>query len=83
MQLQDRVRRYVWSCNTDLPYDARGTMGRGKTEGDRESSADGHSNHLRQQRMNSRTTPQLRGRRMSDDDLPGRSTTTKRTGILA
>ena len=23
MQLQDRVRRYVWSCNTDLPYDAR------------------------------------------------------------
>ena len=22
MQLQDRVRRYVWSCNTNLPYDA-------------------------------------------------------------
>ena len=22
LQLQDRVRRYVWSCNTNLPYDA-------------------------------------------------------------
>ena len=68
MQLQDRVRRYVWSCNTDLPYDARALceeVRRRETERAQQMGILLPSTTTDQQS----TTPQLRGRRMSDDDL--------------
>ena len=68
MQLQDRVRRYVWSCNTDLPYDARALreeVRRRATERAQQMGILPPSTTTDEQL----TTPPLRGRRMSDDDL--------------